>query len=148
MMKHIITEGSSKICDPSCVTFKACDKKSIQVNKYFLFLYNAFYRSILDECMNEGIVFIFEGSTLDELILLKEQIYQKHLQCGDHNQLSEDHRKNESKEDTNDTNKAIESDEDGKLREQDKEKDVLDTFKDNGSSDSLTLECPFNRDEM
>ena len=63
-------------------------------------------------------------------------------------QLSEDHQKDECKEDTNDTNKAIESDEDGKLREQDKEKDVLDTFKDNSSSDSLTLECPFNCDEV
>ena len=84
MMNHINTEVSSKICDPSCVTFKACDKKSIQVNKYFLFLYNEFYRSILDECMDEGIVFIFDQATLDDLTLLREQIYQKHLQCSDH----------------------------------------------------------------
>ena len=166
MMNHIITEVSSKICDPSCVTFKACDKKSIQVNKYFLFLYNEFYRSILDECMDEGLVFIFEGATLDDLTLLREQIYQKHLQCSDHSQLLEDHQKNEmnedikglikresdkdgkdeNKEDTNDTNKATESDEDGKLQEQDK--DVLATFKDNSSSDPLTLECPFKCDEV
>ena len=173
MMNHIITEVSSKICDPSCVTFKACDKKSIQVNKYFLFLYNAFYRSILDECMNEGIVFIFEGSTLDDLTLLKEQIYQKHLQCGDHNQLSEDHQKNESNEtikdlikresdedgklqdkknDVHDQIDSINYTEDGRLQEQDKEKDVPDTSKDNSSSDSHSLvtplECPFNCDEV
>ena len=116
--------------------------------------------------MDEGLVFIFEGATLDDLTLLREQIYQKHLQCSDHSQLLEDHQKNEmyedikglikresdkdgkdeNKEDTNDTNKATESDEDGKLQEQDK--DVLATFKDNSSSDSLTLECPFNCDEV
>ena len=138
----------------------------IQVNKYFLFLYNEFYRSILDECMDEGIVFIFDQATLDDLTLLREQIYQKHLQCSDHSQLLEDHQKNEmnedikglikresdkdgkdeNKEDTNDTNKATESDEDGKLQEQDK--DVLATFKDNSSSDPLTLECPFKCDEV
>ena len=116
MMSHIITEVNSKICDISCVTFKSCEGKSIQVNKYFLFLYNAFYRSILDECTDEGIVFIFEGATLDDLTLLKEQIYQKHLQCSDHSQLSEDYQKKESTEEIKDLI-SREYVEDGKLED-------------------------------
>ena len=90
--------------DQSCVTFKSCEGNSIQVNKYFLFLYDDFYRRILDENNDASIVFIFEGATLDELNLLREQIYQKHLQCGHHSQLSKDDRKNENNEDTNDLN--------------------------------------------
>ena len=72
--------------DLACVTFKSCDGRSIEINKYFLYLYDAFYRNILEENMEERLVFIFEGAKYDELILFRDQIYQKHLQCVDHSQ--------------------------------------------------------------
>ena len=79
--------------DPACVAFKSCDGRSIEINKYFLYLYDAFYRSILEDNMEDslGLVFIIEGATFDELILLKDQIHQKHLQCVDQskNQISD-----------------------------------------------------------
>ena len=77
--------------DPACVIFKSFDGRSIEVNKYFLFLYDAFYKSILEDNMEESLVFIFEGATFDELILYRDQIHQKHLQCVDHShsQISE-----------------------------------------------------------
>ena len=79
----------SFVCsDPASVTFKSCEGKSIEVNKYFLFLYDAFYRSILNENIEESLVFIFEGASFDEIIVLRDQILQKHLQCIDHTQIS------------------------------------------------------------
>ena len=72
--------------DSACVTFRSYDGRSIKINKYFLFLYDAFYKSILEDNMEESLVFIFEGATFDELILYRDQVHQKHLQCVDHSQ--------------------------------------------------------------
>ena len=165
MLKHSFHDPLS---NPACVTFRTWDGRSIQVNKYFLFLYNEFYRNILNECMDEDIAFIFEGATLDDLTLLKEQIYQKHLHCGAHSQLSEDHQINEKIRDLNrresdedgkledkkndvldqiDSINDTESDEDGKLQDKDKEDKVCPT-EDKSSADSLTLKCPFKCDEV
>ena len=143
MMNHSHTSLNND--DQSCVTFKSCEGNSIQVNKYFLFLYDDFYRRILDENNDASLVFIFEGATFDEIIILREQIYQKHLQCG-HSQLLEDHQIIENNKDTKDLN-SIESDENEKIQEQDKEENDLDTPIDK-STDFLTLECPFNCDEV
>ena len=130
--------------DSACVKFKTCDDgRSIQVNRYFLFLYDAFYKSILKENMENSLVFIFEGATFDELNLLKEQIYQKHLQCGDHSESSKDDQKNERNEDTNDIVKAIEP-----YDEATKQSKDTNIAEDKISLDSLLMECPFNCDEV
>ena len=160
--------------NPACVTFRTWDGRSIQVNKYFLLLFNDFYRSILDECMDEDKVFIFDGATLDDLTLLKKQIYQKHLHCGDHSQLSEEYQKKESTgtEDAKDLNSResdedgklkdkksdvldqidsvndTESDKDGKLQDKDKEDKIRCPTKDKSSVDSMTLKCPFKCNEV
>ena len=75
-----------KSSDAASVTFKSSEGRSIHINKYFLFLFNSFYRSILEELIEESPVFIFEGVSYDELILLEKQILLKHLQCFDHSQ--------------------------------------------------------------
>ena len=118
--------------------------------------------------MDEGTVFIFDQATLDDLTILREKIYQKHLHCGDHSQLSEDHQINEKIRDLNrresdedgkledkknyvldqiDSINDTESDEDGKLQDKDKEDKVCPT-EDKSYADSLKLKCPFKCDEV
>ena len=143
----MVKEISRNVCDPACITFQTCEGKSIQVNKYFLFLYDDFFRSILDENMEDSLVFIFAEASIDELVLLKEQIYQKHLQCSLPSKLlkSQNNKNNEDQRDP----KSAESCDEGKMQEQDKEgKDVLDSSKSISSADTLTMECPFKCDEI
>ena len=142
--------------DTACVTFKTCEGRGIQVNKYFLYLYDAFYMSIIKEHLEKNLVFIFDEATLEELVILKEQIYQKHLQCGNHdelNQVSTNNQKKESNEDTidpivksiEDTNDPIvKSDDNGKLQD----KDDLNPSVDQSSAESLTIECPFKCEKV
>lgn len=133
--------------DPACVKFKTCeDGRSIQVNRYFLFLYDAFYKSILEENMENSLVFIFVEATFDELNLLKKQIYQKHFQCVDHSESQKDDQENKSNEDNEDTSdiiKAIEPDE-----EATQQNTNTNITEDETSLDSLLVECPFNCDEL
>ena len=125
--------------DPTCVTFKSCEGKSIEINKYFLFLYDAFYRSILDENIEEGLVFIFDGASYEELIVLRDNILQKHLQCIDHTQISNQKMDIEDCKITSDpsqhtSNNAPEN------RYQDHENRNVD--------DDLILECPFKCEDV
>ena len=80
--------------DSVCVTFKSCEGKSVLINKYFLILFKPFYRSILEELIEESPVFIFEGLSFEELILLEKQIHQKHLLCSDPTALFDDDENN------------------------------------------------------
>ena len=61
--------------------FATSDGKSIRINKYFLFLYNEFYRQLLHSHMNEELVFIFEGIKEEDLITLSKDIENRHLNC-------------------------------------------------------------------
>ena len=109
MLKHWFSDAEMNVSDPASVIFKTSEGESIHINKYFLFLYDAFYRSILDTIIEGNLVFIFEGATLNELILLREQIHQKHLQCGDpHSPRAKDNQMKERVKDPN---------QDGKLKE-------------------------------
>ena len=104
--------------DAACVTFRSCEGKSVLINKYFLFLFNPFYRSILEELIEESLVFIFEGVSFEELILLEKQIHQKHLLCSDPTPLCDDDKNNDNDNDDDqktehsgtDALKTIESD--------------------------------------
>ena len=128
--------------DPTCVRFKSCEGKSIEINKYFLFLYDAFYRSILDDRMEESLVFIFDGASFDELIVLRENILQKHLQCIDHAQISN------QKMDIEDCKINSVSDPSQVLSNEtnyNPEKRNFDEDHENRNvDDDLILECPFN----
>ena len=137
MLKHWFSDAEMNVSDPASVIFKTSEGESIHINKYFLFLYDAFYRSILDTIIEGNLIFIFEGATLDELILLREQIHQKHLQCGAHSPRAKDNQMKESVTDPN---------QDGKLK--DKNKDDLETSENISSDGTLILACPFKCDEI
>ena len=139
MLKHWFLDAEMINSDPASVTFKTSEGESIQINKYFLFLYDAFYQSVLNEIMVENIVFIFEGVTLNELILLREQIYRKHLQCGAHSHLAKENQLKESEADPNI---------DGKTQDTGENKDDLENSENISSDGSLILACPFKCDEV
>ena len=67
------------------VNFVASNEaKTFPVNKYFLLLYNKFYRKLLvDHDMNSELMFIFDEMTSDDLEKLVAMIYDKHLGCSD-----------------------------------------------------------------
>ena len=132
--------------DPACVTFKSCDGRSIEINKYFLYLYNTFYRSILEENMEESLIFIFEGATYDELILSRDQIHQKHLQCTDHSQsqISEETQKiSETKADTEPSSDSTFEDPELSKPSSDSTSEEPELSEHRSFDDGLVLECPF-----
>ena len=164
MLNNSIHEAPSY---PASVTFKSSEGKSIQINKYFLFLYDAFYRSILEECAGESATFIFEGATFDDLILLREKIYKKHLRCGDlidkSTETVEEGKLQIKEMDELDTSVGEISNEDpidktadkisSTANEEDrklqiKEMDELESSEGKSSADTLTLDCPFKCDEI
>ena len=129
--------------NPTCVTFKSCEGKSIEINKYFLFLYDAFYRSTLDENLEESLVFIFEGASFDDLIVLRDKILQKHLQCIDHTQILA----NNQKLDVEDC--KIISDPSQDLSNGDPENKNFDENHENRNvDDDMILECPFKCEDV
>ena len=137
----MISKNSYLDADQACVTFNTFDGKGIKINKYFLLLYNTFYRNILSEFIEEGQVFIFESATLDDLSILKEQIYQKHLQCKDCFQSSKENQNNEA---SSDSILRTEFVDDEKLMDKDK----LDTPDNRETDEPLIMECPFKCNEV
>ena len=115
--------------------------------------------------MEESLIFIFEGATYDELILFREQIYQKHLQCVDHslNQIPVEKQKiTEYKTDTEPNSRSTStgvSEHQSQISEEsqtitenktDTEPKSPSTSSDNPEvsehqslADGLMLECPF-----
>ena len=129
--------------DPANVTFKSCEGKSIEVNKYFLFLYDAFYRSILNENIEENIVFIFEEASINELIVLRDKILQKHLQCVDHTKISVSNQKMEIEEFQTHSDPSQDlSNDDPENRNPNKDHELKNV------DDDLILECPFNCEDV
>ena len=123
--------------DQACVTFRSCDGRSIEINKYFLFLYDAFYRNILDANMEESLVFIFEGVSFDELIVMKDKILQKHLQCVDHSQISAENPKIDIEECNSQSDPSPDSINDEPGVSGNKNLD-----------DDMILECPFKCEDI
>ena len=70
------------------VIFSTAEGESVEVNKYFLLLYDDFYRKIVWEGIEEQLVFIFDGYTLDELEQLRNTVVLKHFKCKDPCQTS------------------------------------------------------------
>ena len=123
--------------DQACVTFRSCDGRSIEINKYFLFLYDAFYRNILDANMEESLVFIFEGVSFDELTVMKDKILQKHLQCVDHSQISAENPKIDIEECNSQSDPSPDSINDEPGVSGNKNLD-----------DDMILECPFKCEDI
>ena len=150
------------------VTFKSCEGKSVLINKYFLFLFNPFYRSILEELIELSPVFIFEGVSFEELIFLEKQIHQKHLLCSDPTLLDDDENNDNDDQKTQhsrtDDPQTIESDLVETYKNQTQEQTHLmkgiesdkelhieadpDTYEKKSSDDILTMECPFKCPEV
>ena len=157
--------------DSVCVTFKSCEGKSVLINKYFLFLFDPYYWSIQEELVEESPVFIFEGVSFEELILLEKQIHQKHLLCSDPTALFDDDENNVNDNDQKtqqhsrtDYPQTIESDSIETYKNQTQEQAHLmkgiesesqieaevdpDTSEKKSSDDILTIECPFKCPEV
>ena len=145
--------------DAACVTFKSCGGQSVLINKYFLYLFNSFYRGILEEFIEENPVFIFEGITFEELMLLEKQILQKHLQCSDQSPQLDDNdndcdQKTQLASNENHQTQTIESDpieacknpNQGQAQEPDNESKIEADV--DISDDILTMECPFKCPEV
>lgn len=74
--------------------------KTFPVNKYFLLLYNKFYRKLLvDHDMNSELMFIFDEMTSDDLEKLVAMIYDKHLGCSDDDEVRTVNKGNNNSED-------------------------------------------------
>ena len=74
----------SMLCDPTFVIFSTSDGQSLQVNKYFLQIYNVFYNDIIkshDDGMHQ-LSFIHEGILFNDLEQLTLDIHTKHENCG------------------------------------------------------------------
>ena len=56
------------------VIFTTNDGRIVEINKCFLFLYDEFYRNIIEENVDEDLVFVFDGYTFDELEILRDRI--------------------------------------------------------------------------
>ena len=161
MGNPILPDSKPYSSDTAFVTLKSCEGKSVQINKYFLYLFNSFYRSILEENLEVSHLFIFEGVTFDELILLQKQILQKHLQCLDHSPIIDDNqktqiaetdnlKKNESSLDETNTNQNAQIIENFELYEELKDTSFEgdpDNSKEQ-NDDILTMECPFKCQEV
>ena len=77
-----------KIIGSNVVIFSTAKGENVEVNKYFLLLYDDFYRQIVWEGIEEQLVFIFDGYTLDELEQLRNIVVLKHFKCKDPCQTS------------------------------------------------------------
>lgn len=74
----------SMLCDPTFAIFSTSDGRSLQVNKYFLQIYNVFYNDIIkshDDGMHQ-LSFIHEGILFNDLEQLTLDIHTKHDNCG------------------------------------------------------------------
>ena len=89
------------------VTFASNDRGQILVNRYFLLIYNQFFREILEtHHYIPDLVFIFEEISFGELENLKNDIHTKHFNCTSLHSLENDvdninpdkHKSNDDKE--------------------------------------------------
>ena len=82
MSKNLSYLHKKSFCS-NVVIFSTAEGESIEVNKYFLLLYDDFYRTIIWEGIEEQLVFIFDGYTLEELEHLRNITVLKHFKCKD-----------------------------------------------------------------
>ena len=78
-MHYIFSQGFGS----TNVIFTINDGRIVEINKCFLFLYDEFYRNIIEENVDKDLVFVFDGYTFDELEILRERIIFKHIKCKD-----------------------------------------------------------------
>ena len=116
-----------KIIGSNVVIFSTAEGENVEVNKYFLLLYDDFYRQIIWEGIEEQLVFIFDGYTLEELEQLRNTVGLKHFSCKDRCQTS--------------TNKTTLEDEAGTEA---LNIDSIDkTVEKEKPEEEIVLECPF-----
>ena len=120
------------------VSFRTSEGEGIEVNKYFLFLYDEFYRNIIEEKIEEQLVFIFDGYSFEELKQLRKTVVLKHFKCRDTCQNSNNDQASKEKvsqhDDTGIVN--IKSNNQPVLTEE-----KVSEYKD--VCENIVLECPF-----
>ena len=65
------------------IPFSTAGGIHVLINRYFLQLYNDFFRDLLEKHENlHNLVFVFDETSLEELENLQQDIHNKHLHCG------------------------------------------------------------------
>ena len=65
------------------IPFSTAGGIHVLINRYFLQLYNDFFRDLLEKHENlHNLVFVFDKTSLEELENLQQDIHNKHLHCG------------------------------------------------------------------
>ena len=70
-------------CGETSIPFSTTGGIHVLINRYFLHLYNDFFRDLLEKHENlHNLVFVFDETSLEELENLQQDIHNKHLHCG------------------------------------------------------------------
>ena len=131
MMKGIF--GEENCCRYSSVSLVSSDGKSLNVNKYFLLIYDDFYKSLMTEMSSYDVTIIFDDLSFHDLLVLQTNIHEKHFKC---QTTDEDHKEHT---DNNESKKNEKSDSDEKVN-------ILEAINEDLNEKSLIKEikCPFN----
>ena len=124
----------------SVLFFSTIDGEFVKVNRYFLFLFDGFFRELLlklPENTLDDLVITFEGHTLDELTTLKNRITSKHFECKEHHEVSD----KEKPKPNIDGDTLLDSE----LKQ--KPSEIKEEVSEN-CKDEFNLQCPFNCDQV
>ena len=99
IMKAIF--GEENCCRKSSISLVASDGQSVTVNKYFLLIYDDFFKSLMTEMSSDDVTIFFDDISFQDLLVFQTNVHEKHFKCKitveDHKEHT-DTTKNGSKE--------------------------------------------------
>ena len=81
MRTMMSTLGIDNCCRNSAISLVSSEGKSVNVNKYFLFIYNDFYRSLFTELKFDDVTIIFDNWSFNDLLSFQRMVTDKHFKC-------------------------------------------------------------------
>ena len=73
--------GIDNCCRNSAISLVSSEGKSVNVNKYFLFIYNEFYKNLLTELKSNDVTIIFDDWSFNDLLMFQRVVTEKHFKC-------------------------------------------------------------------
>ena len=119
------------------VSFSTAEGKGVEVNKYFLLLYNDFFGKIVLEGIEEQLVFIFDGYTIEELEQLRNTVVLKHFKCEEPSPNSDNNENyiGETTLENDNSTETVNIDSKNKTKGEEKLENP---------TENVLLKCPFN----
>ena len=73
--------GVDNCCRNLSISLVSSEGKTVNVNKYFLMIYNEFYRSLLTELQSDDVTIVYDDFSFADLLSFQKLVNEKYFKC-------------------------------------------------------------------